>query len=118
MLEIYRTLVRMRYLDASWICEGPHDIEALVPTYHSYGLDDAVIYLYSILPYVGTAGATYLDFFQGGEFADFRKEEDVKQGRGPFYEGDEDSQLPPYMTTLSSLLSNHRSVIFWTTSPK
>lgn len=54
---------------------GTHDIEALLPIYRSYHLDDAVIYLYSILPYVDTPGATYSDFFQGGEFADFRNEE-------------------------------------------
>lgn len=112
VLEIYRTLVRMRYLDALWISEGPHDIEALLPMYRSYVLDDSVIYLYSILSYIDAASATYLDFFQGGEFADFRKEEDVKQGRDPFYKEDEDNQLPTYMTPLS-LLGNHRSVIFY-----
>lgn len=111
MLEIYRTLVRMRYLDASWICEGPHDIdEVLLAIYRAHDLDDCVIYLYSILPYVDTAGAVCLDFLQGGEFADFRKEADVKQGRDPFYE--EDELLPPHMTPLS-LLGNHRSVIFY-----
>lgn len=35
--------------------------------YCYYDLDDAIIYLYSILPYVDTAGAACLDFFQGGE---------------------------------------------------
>lgn len=110
MLEIYRTLVRMRYLDASWICKGPHDIEALLPTYRICGLDDTIIYLYSILPYIDTS--VPLDFFQGGQFAEFRREEDVKRGRDPFYEDDGDDQLPPYMTPLS-LLGNHRSVIFY-----
>lgn len=113
MFEIYRTLVRMRYLDASWICEGPHEIdEALLAIYRAHGLDDSVIYLYSILPYVDAAGAVGLDFLQGGEFADFRKEGDVKQGRDPFYEENENELLPPHMTTLS-LLGNHRSVIFY-----
>lgn len=58
MLEIYHTLVRMRYLDASWICEGSHDIDdALLAIYRAHGLVDSIIYLYSILPYVDTAGA-------------------------------------------------------------
>lgn len=108
MLDIYRTLVRMRYLDDSWIQEGPHDIDALIPMYRAYNLDDSIIYLYSILPYVDAGGATDLDFFQGGQFADFRLEGDVKRGRDPFL-GDE-TMPPSYMTPLS-LLGNHRSVI-------
>ena len=110
ILEIYRTLVRMRYLDDEWIQEGPHDIEALIPMYRSYNLDDSIIYLYSILPYVDTGGAEYQDFFQGGRFADFRLEEGVERGRDPFHE--DGTLLPPYMTPLS-LLGNHQSVIFY-----
>ena len=110
MLEIYRTLVRTRYLDDAWIQEGPHDIEALIPVYRSYGLDDSIIYLYSVLPYIDTGGAAYLDFFQGGRFADFRLEKDVELGRDPFL-GDGTSP-PSYMTPLS-LLGNHQSVIFY-----
>jgi hypothetical protein len=61
MLEIYRTLARMRYLDSSWIYEGPHNIDALLPMYHSCGLDASIIYLYSILPYIDTSGAEGVD---------------------------------------------------------
>lgn len=100
----------MRYLDDEWI-QGPHDIEALIPMYRSYNLDDSIIYLYSILPYVDTGGAEYQDFFQGGRFADFRLEEDVERGRDPFHE--DGTLLPPYMTPLS-LLGNHQRVNFTT----
>jgi len=73
MLKVYQTLVRMRYLDASLIQEGPHNVDHLLPLYRSLGLDPSIIYLYSILPYVkpGDDGGGG-DFFQGGEFADFR----------------------------------------------
>ena len=112
MLEIYRTLARMGYLDPSWIREGPHDTSVLLPMYHSHGLDATVIYLYSILPYVDTGGAENVDFFQGGEFADFRLEESVERGRDPFYEGEDEVALRPWMTPLS-LLGNHQSVIIY-----
>jgi hypothetical protein len=113
MLEIYRTLARMQYLDPSWIREGPHNVDALLPLYHSLGLDPSITYLYSILAYVDTAGAAVVDFFQGGMFADFRKKNDVEQGRDPFYEqSGEESNLRPWMTPLS-LLGNHRSVIIY-----
>ncbi|KFZ02678.1 hypothetical protein V500_00030 [Pseudogymnoascus sp. VKM F-4518 (FW-2643)] len=66
MLDIYRTLVHIRYLDPSWIIEGPHNIDDLLPMYRSYDLDASVIYLYSILPYIEPARGKRMDFFQGG----------------------------------------------------
>ena len=111
MLKIYRTLERMRYLHGSWIQPGPHDVSHLVPMYRSHGCDDAIIYLYSILPYIG-APYEYMGFFKGGRFADFRTEEDVKQGRDPFYSDDDNERLLPCMTSLS-LLGNHQTVIVY-----
>ncbi|KAK2592296.1 hypothetical protein QQS21_010016 [Conoideocrella luteorostrata] len=55
MLGIYQTLVRMRYLDAKWVIEGPHDVQHLIPMYRKYDLDDSIIYLYSRLPYIEAA---------------------------------------------------------------
>ncbi|KAH7369219.1 hypothetical protein B0T11DRAFT_278433 [Plectosphaerella cucumerina] len=52
MLRVYRTLVRMQYLQESWIVEGPHDLTSALPTCARLRLDDSIIYLYSILPYV------------------------------------------------------------------
>ncbi|KAL5322942.1 hypothetical protein ACEPPN_010922 [Leptodophora sp. 'Broadleaf-Isolate-01'] len=112
MLEIYRTLARMQYLDHSWIHEGPHNIASLLPVYHSHNLDPSIIYLYSVLPYVDTAGAQQVDFLQGGEFADFRQEGHVERGRDPFYADAEEEALRPWMTPLS-LLGNHHSVILY-----
>lgn len=111
MLKIYRTLERMQYLHPSWIVPGPHSIDALLPLYHSLGLDDSIIYLYSILPYVEAPGS-YTGFFQGGYFADFRKEDDVRQGWDPFYSDNEDEMLLPWMTPLS-MLGNHQTVIIY-----
>ena len=102
----------MRFLDPSWILEGPHDIEALRPLYHSHGLDASIIYLYSILPYIDTAWAKEVDFFQGSDFADFRDEKDVEQGRNPIYDDEDEISMRPWMTPLS-MMGNHRSIIIY-----
>jgi hypothetical protein len=102
----------MRYLGPSWINKVPHKIDALLPMYYSCHLDASIIYLYSILPYIDTAGAEEVDFFQGGKFADFRKEKDVKQGRDPFYADSEEEAMHPWMTPLS-MLGNHGIVIIY-----
>ncbi|PWY94635.1 hypothetical protein BO94DRAFT_531577 [Aspergillus sclerotioniger CBS 115572] len=120
MLEIYQTLARMRYLDPRGIQIGPHNITELRPLYEQHGLDPSIIYLYSILPYVDTAAAGNEDFYNGGEFTDFRTEDDVEQGRDPFYAGptdedfdDEDGPyIRPWVTPLSRL-GNHQSVIVY-----
>ncbi|PVH78735.1 hypothetical protein DL98DRAFT_655937 [Cadophora sp. DSE1049] len=125
MLKIYHTLSRMSYLDATHIHPGPHDIRPLLPLYHSLNLSPSIIYLYSILPYIDSDSSGLEEFFQGGRFADFRKEEHVKEGRNPLYdeleedEGDgEDGRdgikggLRSWMTPLS-LLGNHGSVIIY-----
>ncbi|KFZ20687.1 hypothetical protein V502_03070 [Pseudogymnoascus sp. VKM F-4520 (FW-2644)] len=112
MLDIYRTLVHMRHLDPSWIIEGPHNIDDLLPMYRSYDLDASVIYLYSILPYIEPARGKRMDFFQGGAFADFRDVEDVKRGRNPLSADCDEEAMRPWMTPLS-MLGNHRSVIIY-----
>ena len=120
MLEIYQTLARMRYVDPRGIHSGPHDITELRPLYEEHGLDPSIIYLYSILPYVDTAAAGNEDFYNGGAFTDFRIEDDVEQGRDPFYAGptDEDFEdedgpyMRPWVTPLSRL-GNHQSVIVY-----
>ncbi|PCG89448.1 Hypothetical protein PENO1_104650 [Penicillium occitanis (nom. inval.)] len=56
MLEIYQTLAKMRYIDASEIVQGPHDLTETLSHYDDgetiLGLDPAIKYLYTILPYV------------------------------------------------------------------
>jgi len=113
MLKVYQTLVRMRYLDASLIQEGPHNVDHLLPLYRSLGLDPSIIYLYSILPYVkpGDDGGGG-DFFQGGEFADFRDEEDVRQARDPFYSDAAEDAMRPWMTPLSTVGNHHTALIY------
>ncbi|CAI4219744.1 unnamed protein product [Parascedosporium putredinis] len=69
MLEIYQTLVRMRYLKPGWIQEGPHDLDSHKRFHESLDLDPSIQYLYRILPYVHNR---HLAFFQGSVFADFR----------------------------------------------
>ncbi|KAK7416173.1 hypothetical protein QQX98_005370 [Neonectria punicea] len=80
--------------------------------YRSHGLDDSIIYLYSVLPYVDNAGIEGLDFFQGGSFADFRIADDVERGRDPFYAGSKEDAMRPWMTPLS-MLGNHKCVIIY-----
>ncbi|EAW19923.1 uncharacterized protein NFIA_095430 [Aspergillus fischeri NRRL 181] len=120
MLEIYHTLAQMRYLDPAGIEQGPHNIDHLRPLYEKLKIDPAIIYLYSILPYVNRHVAGNEHFFHGGAFTDFRREEDVMQGRDPFYgcpvgddyEDENGPYIRPWVTPLSQL-GNHQSVIMY-----
>ncbi|KAH6688886.1 hypothetical protein F5X68DRAFT_274942 [Plectosphaerella plurivora] len=114
LLEVYRTLVRMRYLDASWIYEGPHDLTELLPVCEELALDPSIIYLYSILPYVDASGTCELDFFQGGSFIDYRSAGGIYDARDPFFRGDDrpEGLMRPWMTPLSCL-GNHQTVIIY-----
>ncbi|KAH7375261.1 hypothetical protein B0T11DRAFT_313887 [Plectosphaerella cucumerina] len=71
MLKIYRTLVRMQYLEDSWVHEGPHDVDAFLPTWRQDGIPDSIAYLYSILPYVDSYWNRGIDFVFGGMFVNF-----------------------------------------------
>ncbi|CAG9983014.1 unnamed protein product [Clonostachys byssicola] len=118
LLQIYQTLAEMRYLDPLCINPGPHDLSHVQETMSSYRIDPAIIHLYSILPYV-ECGETA--FFQGGQFADFRRTSDVEQGRDPFYgdpryeagfEEEDGPYMRPWVTPLP-LMGNHQSVIIY-----
>ncbi|CAI6091891.1 unnamed protein product [Clonostachys chloroleuca] len=118
LLRIYQTLAEMRYLDPLCIKSGPHDLSHLQETLNSYGLDPAIVHLYSIMPYV-ECGETA--FFRGGQFADFRRTSDVEEARDPFYgdpryEAGFEEEDGPYMrqwVTPLSLMGNHQSVIVY-----
>ncbi|KAM0329997.1 hypothetical protein ACHAQA_004166 [Verticillium albo-atrum] len=113
MLKVYRTLVRMQYLEDSWIQEGPHDLAAILPFCERLGLDVSIIYLYSILPYVETTfHPRGLDFFQGGGFYDFRHESVIEEGRDPMFADNEEEVMRPWMTPLSSI-GNHSTAILY-----
>ncbi|RHZ58989.1 hypothetical protein CDV55_101917 [Aspergillus turcosus] len=110
----------MRYLDPAGIEQGPHNIDNLRPVYETFNLDPAITYLYSILPYVNCHVAGNQDFFHCGEFTDFRREDDVMQGRDPFYampvgdgyDSENGPYIRPWITPLSGL-GNHQSVIIY-----
>ncbi|CEJ91450.1 hypothetical protein VHEMI07160 [[Torrubiella] hemipterigena] len=91
MLQIYKTLARMRYLDPLWIVEGPHGIADDIDDYRSFDLEDSVIYLYSILPYLHPDFVGEIDFYAGGEFIDFRNTSCLGQSREPLDDEDENS---------------------------
>lgn len=112
LLAVYRTLVRMQYLEPEWIKEGPHDMTPFLPTCEAEDLDASIIYLYSILPYVDCSDARGLDFFKGGSFLDFRDKDSIEYGRDPFYSDEEREKMRPWMTPLSGL-GNHRTVIIY-----
>ncbi|KAM0324368.1 hypothetical protein ACHAQA_008149 [Verticillium albo-atrum] len=112
LLQVYRTLARMQYLDPSWIHTGPHDMTLLLPVCRELAIDDAVIYLYGILPYVDAAGDRGVDFYRGGDFIDFRGEDEIRRGRDPMYADDEEQVMRPWMTPLSSV-GNHCTALIY-----
>ncbi|KAG7290771.1 hypothetical protein NEMBOFW57_000774 [Staphylotrichum longicolle] len=115
MLQIYQLLARARYISASWIQPGPHDLTAQLPLYHSLGLDPRIIYLYSILPYLAPerAAATQTTFFNSSPFVDFRKEEDVREAHDfVFRETDPRSAMRPWTTALSGIGLDARLVVY------
>ncbi|KAL4911425.1 hypothetical protein BDW74DRAFT_184774 [Aspergillus multicolor] len=122
LLDIYETLAEMRYLDPDSIQRGPHNITSIETLYTSNNiyLDPTIIYLYSILPYIGEPSVSVSDFLHGGTFIDFRDPGYMHENRDPFYaspEGDDfDSENGPYMRpwmTALSRLGNHGSVIIY-----
>ncbi|VUC28184.1 unnamed protein product [Clonostachys rosea] len=118
LLEIYHTLAEMRYLDPLCISSGPHDLSHVQETIDSYNLDPAIVHLYRIMPYVEGEQTA---FFQGSQFADFRRTNDVEEARDPFYgnpryEARFNEEDGPYMrpwVTPLSLIGNHQSVIIY-----
>ncbi len=120
LLTIYETLVKMRYVDPKALVRGPHELSKdLLSLYEKEGLDPAVIYLYSIMPYINEAETEARDFFQGGAFFSQMKAGDVTQGRDPCYaspRGDyheEDGKyIYPWYTPLSNC-GNHSPIIIY-----
>jgi hypothetical protein len=111
MLQIFRTLARMRYLEPEWIEPGPHDISGLMSLYESLNIDPAIIYLYSILPYLKPE-ADRIHIFHGGEFVDFRNRRDVEHGRDPMYGSDPELMMRPWMTPLSAVGNHYTALIY------
>lgn len=85
MLDIYQTLVDMRYLEPVGVIQGPHNMTALEPQFEELDIDPSIRYLYSILPYVDANAAGNSDFLLESVFADFRDPDEVEQARNPFY---------------------------------
>ncbi|KAH7369132.1 hypothetical protein B0T11DRAFT_296675 [Plectosphaerella cucumerina] len=114
LLKVYQTLVRMQYLEDSWIDEGLHDVDALIPAYRRAGFTNSIIYLYSILPYVNDHGNSGIDMVFGGTFIDFRYGEDFEGVRNPMYanEGEDEDFLRPWMTTLSGIGNDRPAMIY------
>lgn len=112
MLQIYETLVSMRYIPPSALVRGPHTLSAeLLETYSSLNLDASIIYLYSILPCINGRKTDYPDFFQGGIFFDQLSPGEVKRGRDPRYcspspPGDFDAENGEYMYPWYTVLSH------------
>ncbi|KAL2210351.1 hypothetical protein CC79DRAFT_1365744 [Sarocladium strictum] len=107
MLLIYRTLARMQYIEDFDITEGPHDMSELLPFCRSLNVDDSIIYLYSILPYVEDGG----DFVNRGAMLDLRVKRDIEEARNPMF-GDDDESPRPWMTGLSAI-SNHDTALVY-----
>lgn len=116
LLTIYKTIARMRYLKSEWIEAGPHDISDKLSAYRKFNIDDSILYLYSIMPYIKSDQYRSLDFFHGSAFIDYRDIRAVEYGRDPFYfggtENPQDGLMKPWMTPLSAL-GNHQSCIIY-----
>jgi hypothetical protein len=122
LLNIYKTLVKMRFVDYEALVVGPHKIDdKLMAEYEKCGLDPAVIYLYSIMPYINEKETAARDFFQGCAFFNPLDIHDVRHGRDPRYcspEGSFDDEEGQYMHpwyTILSCCSNHSSFIIYDT---
>jgi hypothetical protein len=110
LLNIYETLVAMRYVDPEALIRGPHKLsEELLASYAECELDPSIICLYSIMPYIEGTKTDARDFFQGGAFFNPLSIHDVKAGRDPRYLSpdagfdDEDSKyMHPWYTPLSN----------------
>jgi len=115
LLQIYRTIARMRYthIQPQHIRPGPHPIPPTLMTYYytspSINLDPCVIYLYHILPYIENggphgfkSGSPPIDLFMGSEVVDFRNPHHVQHGRQPFWSDEPEQALRPWMTLLSA----------------
>ncbi|KAF2804429.1 uncharacterized protein BDZ99DRAFT_467468 [Mytilinidion resinicola] len=125
MDEIYSTLAKMRYMPASAIKRAPHTNPGINLTLAAEcSLDPLVIRLHQLLPYVDKTEVESPDFIHGGEFADFRAEDDVRQSRDPLYsgwesnggkgdwDGEDGEYIRPWVTPLS-MMGNHQSVLIY-----
>lgn len=120
LLNIYQTLVDMRYVDPEALTRGPHELSAeLLAGYARCDLDPAIVYLYSIMPYIDEAETDARDFFQGGAFFNQMSIRDVKRGRDPRFlspEGgfdeEEGKYMYPWYTPLSNC-GNHSPIIIY-----
>lgn len=112
--NVYHTLVRMGYLETDWVDEGPHELQQWLPLYRGLEIDDSIIYLYSILPYVvDSLGMGRLDFFRRGEFSDFREKDHILSGRDPMHHGEtKEGLMRPWMTALSQC-GNHQTALIY-----
>ncbi|CEJ91369.1 hypothetical protein VHEMI07087 [[Torrubiella] hemipterigena] len=68
--DVYNVLARMRYLDPDWIEAGPHDLTDRIQDFRSVEINDDIIYLYILLPYVYAAHSVHC--FEASEFIDYR----------------------------------------------
>ncbi len=114
MLQIYQTFARMRHIDPVHIQRGPHDLSHLSALFASLNLDPRIIHLYHILPYLDPR-ADGVSFIQGGHFADFRREADVRRARDYFAEDHDDDPgyvLHPWMTALTESGERGQLVVY------
>lgn len=114
LLEIYQTLARMQYIAAASIQPGPHDLTAQLPLYASLGLDQRLIYLYSIMPYIDPLSVDHdAKFYQSCSFIDFRQEDDVREARDFHLDiGDPEQALRPWTTALARFGSFGKLVVY------
>jgi len=120
LLGIYQTLVEMRYVHPTAVIRGPHKLnDDILAGYAKCELDSAIVYLYSIMPYIDGMETDAQDFFQGGAFFSQMSIAEVEQGRDPRYMSPKDSfddehgqYMYPWYTPLSNC-GNHSPIIIY-----
>ncbi|KAF2171306.1 hypothetical protein M409DRAFT_18419 [Zasmidium cellare ATCC 36951] len=125
MLQIYETLAEMCYVESAGIIRGPHNITSeMQQQYKELDLDPAIIYLYSILPYIDSKAANADQFFQRSHFFNHMKPSENAQGRDPWFRdplrgnpnvGFDDANglyMRPWYTPLSSIWERSPVIIY------
>jgi hypothetical protein len=97
----------LQFIEEFDITQGPHDMSELLPFCRDLNVDDSIIYLYSILPYVKGGG----DFVCRGAKLDLRDKSDIEQARSPMYANDDEAPRP-WMTGLSSIANHDTTLVY------
>ncbi|CAH0018144.1 unnamed protein product, partial [Clonostachys rhizophaga] len=121
--DLYETLAEMRYIEPADIKRGPHNItlpgDTMTGSFNH--IEPAIVYLYSILPYVEDKFSGHRNFFRGSFFLDLRRDRHIKQSRDPFqvvpntdceFKTKNGPYMPSWVTPLSMIGTRPISILY------